>query len=130
MKRFVLLALVIVMFVSFPACSNVGENDRLDDAQAIAGVEYVGEWKASTLAGMVNGVKTYTVSVIELKQDGSGTYKGRALKWTFSQENNTINFTVTQENVSAALQIQEFDGKTVLKFYDDVYYRADEFETV
>ncbi len=126
MKRFVLLALAIVMLISLPACSRAGA----DDAQEIAGAEYVGEWKANTLTGLIDGVKTYTVSVIELKQDGSGTYKGRELEWTFSEENNTINFTITQENASAALQIQELDGKTVLKFYDDVYYRANEFEAV
>ena len=126
MKRFVLLVLTIMMLISLPACANAGA----DDAQEVVGAEYVGEWKANTLTGLIDGVKTYTVSVIELKQDGSGTYKGRALEWTFSEENNTINFTITQENLSAALQIQEIDGKTVLKFYEDVYYRADEFEAV
>ncbi len=126
MKRFVLLFLAIVMLIPLPACSTAGA----DDAQKIAGTEYVGEWKANTLTGLIDGVKTYTVSVIELKQDGSGTYKGRELVWTLSEEHNTINFTITQENVSAALQIQELDGKTVLKFYEDVYYRADEFEAV
>lgn len=126
MKRFVLLVLTIMMLISLPACANVGA----DDAQKVVGAEYVGEWKANTLTGLIDGVKTYTVSVIELKQDGSGTYKGRALEWTFSEEKNTINFTITQENLSAALQIQEIDGKTVLKFYEDVYYRADEFEAV
>lgn len=129
MKRVFLLLLAIVLLASLTACAHT-QDDTSSAANSDAGAAYVGEWKANTLAGLIDGVKTYTVSVIELQRDGSGTYKGRDLTWEYSKEANAINFTIIQENVSAALQIQEINGNTVLKFYDDVYYRAEEFEAI
>lgn len=128
MKRMMIALLAVVMLLSITACSdNKSNNGSTTDGTTASTSEYVGEWKANTLSGLIDGEKIYTVSVIELKEDGTGTYKGRELSWTYSEDQNTIKVTLLKENQTTAFEIQEVDGVTVLKFFDDVYYRAEEF---
>lgn len=119
MKRMLIAMLAVILLLS--ACGNQ------DNGNA---AEYTGQWKANTISGLIDGEKLYTVSVIELQEDGTGTYKGRALSWSYSEEQNTIQVTLLNENQTAAFQIQTVDGITVLKFYDDIYYRAEDFVSV
>lgn len=128
MKRMMIALLAVVMLLSITACSdNNSNNGSTTDGTTISTSEYVGEWKANTVSGLIDGEKTYTVSVIELKKDGTGTYKGRELSWAYSEEQNTINVTLLKENQTTAFEIQEVDGVTILRFFDDIYYRAEDF---
>lgn len=131
MKRMMFALLAVIMLLSFTACSdNNNNNGSTTDGSTVASSMYVGEWKANTLSGLIDGEKNYTVAVIELNEDGTGTYKGRELTWSYSEELSTIKFTILKENQSAAFEITEVDGKTVLKFFDDIYYRADDFVAI
>lgn len=131
MKRIFVLICALLVLCSLSACDteNVGNsvNNSSDTEVAKAESKYVGVWKANTVSGLIDGEKSYTVSVIELKEDCTGTYKGRKLSWTYSKEQNTINVTLLKENQTAAFEIQEVDDITVLKFFDDIYYRAEDF---
>lgn len=128
MKRMMIALLAVVMLFSITACSdNKSNNGSTTDGTTVSTFEYVGEWKANTLSGLIDGEKIYTVSVIELNEDGTGTYKGRELSWNYSEEQNTIQVTLLKENQTTAFEIQEVDGATVLKFFDDIYYRAEDF---
>lgn len=128
MKRMMIALLAVVMLLSITACSdNNSNNGSTTDGTTVSTSEYVGEWKANTVSGLIDGEKTYTVSVIELKEDGTGTYKGRELSWAYSEEQNTINVTLLKENQTTAFEIQEVDGVTILRFFDDIYYRAEDF---
>lgn len=127
MKRIMILLLAMVILFSFVACSDNGNNDSTINTTTVHALDYVGEWKANTVSGLIDGEKSYTVSVIELKEDCTGTYKGRKLSWTYSKEQNTINVTLLKENQTTAFEIQEVDDITVLKFFDDIYYRAEDF---
>lgn len=128
MKRMMIALLAAVMLFSITACSdNKSNNGSTTDGTTVSTSEYVGEWKANTLSGLMDGEKIYTVSVIELKEDGTGTYKGRELSWSYSEEQNTIKVTLLKENQTTAFEIQEVTGVTVLKFFDDVYYRTEDF---
>lgn len=128
MKRMMIALLAVVLLFSITACSdNKSNNGSTTDGTTVSTSEYVGEWKANTLSGLIDGEKIYTVSVIELNKDGTGTYKGRELSWNYSEELNTIQVTLLKENQTTAFEIQEVDGATVLKFFDDIYYRAEDF---
>ena len=128
MKRMMIALLAVVMLLSITACSdNNSNNGSTTDGTTVSTSEYIGEWKANTVSGLIDGEKNYTVSVIELKEDGTGTYKGRELSWAYSEEQNTINVTLLKENQTTAFEIQEVDGVTILRFFDDIYYRAEEF---
>lgn len=127
MKRIMIVLLAIVILLSFVACSDNGSNNSTINITTVHELDYVGEWKANTVSGLIDDKKSYTVSVIELKEDGTGTYKGRKLSWTYSKEQNTINVTLLKENQTAAFEIQEVDDITVLKFFNDIYYRAEDF---
>lgn len=131
MKRMMIALLAVVMLFSITACSdNKSNNGSTTDGTTASTSEYVGEWKANKLSGLIDGEKIYTVSVIELKEDGTGTYRGRELSWNYSEGQNTIQVTLLKENQTTAFEIQEVDGTTVLKFFDDIYYRAEDFAPI
>lgn len=116
MKRILIAMLAVILL--FSACGNQNNGNA---------AEYAGQWKANTISGLIDGEKLYTVSVIELHEDGTGTYKGRALSWSYSEEQNTIQVTLLKENQTTAFEILTVDGVTVLKFFDDIYYRSEDF---
>ncbi len=79
------------------------------------------------MSGVIDGKQNYEISIIELNADGSGTYKGKELVWEYSEDQQTIKVTLTKENTNTAFEIQEENGKTVLKFFQDTYYRSTDF---
>jgi len=87
---------------------------------------YVGEWKAKVIVSNIENVKEYGVSVIRINSDGTGTYNRKAGKWIYNADEKAISLTLI-EGGAAELMIAEEEGKTVLKFYQDTYYRAEEF---
>lgn len=125
MKKIIALTLALVLCFGLVACGNSdvapnGSTNKQDDVAQ----EYVGEWKANVLKSSMGDVKTYEVAVIMLNTDGTATYKGKAATWEYKE--NTIQLAVTGAGV-AVFEIAEDGGKTVLKFYEDTYYRASEF---
>lgn len=135
MKRFLCILFAIWMILLCSACgTSASEDDPVtattEQAVDVDAAQYVGQWKANTVAGLVDGEKTYRVSVIELNSDGSGAYKGKALTWAYSEEYGTINVTLLKENQNTSFEIDQVDGKTVLRFFEDVYYRAADFDAM
>jgi uncharacterized lipoprotein YehR (DUF1307 family) len=131
MKKIIALVLALILCLGLCACgsSNVesdgATNKQYDTATTdTVAQEYVGEWKANVLKSHMGDVKTYEVAVIMLNTDGTATYKGKAATWEYKE--NTIQLAVTGAGV-AVFEIAEDGGKTVLKFYEDTYYRASEF---
>ncbi len=120
MKKFCILIVAVVLLLTLAACNNANNNTK-------NGTDFVGEWKANTLSGIVDGKQNYEISIIELNADGSGTYKGKELVWEYSEDQQTIKVTLTKENTNTAFEIQEENGKTVLKFFQDTYYRSTDF---
>ncbi|MBE6917345.1 MAG: hypothetical protein E7470_05555 [Ruminococcaceae bacterium] len=126
MKKFIFALLMLVMCFALAACSNSHEdpggfgNKQDNSAQA-----YVGEWKANVVSSFADEQYTYKVSVITLNADGTATYREKAATWEYKED--TIHLAVAGAGV-AVLEVAEDDGKTVLKFYEDTYYRADEFK--
>ena len=127
MKRWMALLLAVVLTFGITACGN-----KAADPQATAATidtivqKYAGEWNANVLDSYTEGKQTYQVSSIWLHPDGLGNYNGRAATWEYSEKDNTIRLSITGAAV-VLLEIAEENGKTVLKFYDATYYRANEF---
>lgn len=131
MKKILALILALVLCLGLCACgsSNVesdGATNKQDDTATTDTVaqEYVGEWKANVLKSNMGDVKTYEVAVIMLNTDGTATYKGKAATWEYKE--NTIQLVVAGAGV-AVFEIAEDGGKTILKYYQDNYYRTSEF---
>ncbi len=131
MNKITLIILALILCFGLCACGNSnvesdGTTNKQDDTATTDTVaqEYVGEWKANVLKSNMGDVKTYEVAVIMLNTDGTATYKGKAATWEYKE--NTIQLAVTGAGI-AVFEIAEDGGKTVLKFYEDTYYRASEF---
>ncbi len=92
-----------------------------------SGSAYVGEWKANQIASVMDGVTEYSTSIILLNADGTGSYKDISGTWIYEETQNRIVLTLTAESVGVILEIGEEDGKTILKYYQDVYYKAEDF---
>lgn len=92
-----------------------------------SGSAYVGEWKANQIASVMDGATEYKTSSILLNADGTGFYKDKSGTWVYEETQNRIVLTLTAESVGVILEIGEEDGKTILKYYQDVYYKSDDF---
>lgn len=88
--------------------------------------EFVGEWKANQVSSVMDGETTYKTIVVLLNADGTGSYKDKQGTWEV-KDNTTIVLTLTNENIGMVFEIDDEEGKTVLKYYQDVFYRASEF---
>lgn len=109
--------------------NHLGDANKNDENNSA--LLYAGEWKANVLKSNFENEKTYMISVIQFHEDGTGTYRGRKLDWEYSEEKNIIEFITTSstgERVESFFEIIEDDGKILLKFYRDIYYKADDFE--
>jgi hypothetical protein len=89
--------------------------------------EYVGEWKNYRKISSEGDFGTYRVV---FHADGSGSYFNSSDKetkgdWYYDADNHCLVLQLPVGN--AAFYIQEENGKTVLDYYDDIFYRADEF---
>lgn len=128
MRKF-LLSILLVLLFALTACGSTKDNKSADD-NTQAGAEYIGEWKANTVVSVMGDTKTYEVSVIELCNDNSGTYKDKKGTWEYSEESNSIILTLSETKQGLQLEISEIDGFCVLKFYDDIYYRSEDFVAI
>ena len=120
MKKAISMLLVLMLCLSMCACAPASEGNTTDPKMA-----YVGEWKANVLAGNSGDGREYEVAVIQLNEDGTGTYKGQELTWELSADGTTVK--ATTNHITVNFEIDVKDGKTTLNFFDDTYYRASEF---
>ena len=144
MKNALSLILALVLCLSLCACGSKKENitpgdngnstttqtdnNTMQSDNNTPQSAYVGEWKANVLVGNSGDGREYDVAIIQLNNDGTGSYKGKALTWELSADGTAINFVTTADNITGNFKIQITDGKTTLNFYQDTYYRAAEFE--
>ena len=121
MKKQIFTALIFVFVVCLfmSACSKNNEDSNYDS-------EYVGEWKANQISSVMDGETTYKTAIVLLNGDGTGSYKDKQGTWEV-KDDTTIVLTLTNENVGMVFEIAEEEGKTVLKYYQDVFYKASEF---
>ena len=121
MKKQIFTALIFVFVVCLfmSACSKNNEDSNYDS-------EYVGEWKANQISSVMDGETTYKTVIVLLNGDGTGSYKDKQGTWEV-KDDTTIVLTLTNENVGMVFEVAEEEGKTVLKYYQDVFYKASEF---
>lgn len=120
MKRNIALVVIaIVMCLIISAC---GKNNGDSNTNS----EFVGEWKANQVSSVMDGETTYKTVVVLLNEDGTGSYKDKQGTWKVN-DNTTIVLTLTNENIGMVFEVDDEEGKTVLKYYQDVFYRASEF---
>ncbi len=87
----------------------------------------MGEWKANSLKSRFNNEITYQVATITLQEDGTCIYKGESAKWEYVADLNQFIFTLDKNCASGVLEIAEENGKTVLKYNTETYYRPEDF---
>jgi len=115
---FTTLILVFVVCLMMSACGTGNENYKIDQG-------YVGEWKADQISSVMDGETTYKTVTVLLNEDGTGSYKDKQGTWEV--KDSTVVLTLTNENIGMVFEIGEEDGKKVLKYYEDVFYKASEF---
>ena len=130
MKKGIIFVVLVVCIFLLSACNgnhpdNAQPTKKESTTETISSFPYTGEWKANVITSNLEGVKEYAVSVITLNADGTGTYKGKNGTWVYYEDEKKISLTLTEGIVG--LTIAEENGKTVLKFFQDTYYRAEEF---
>ena len=146
MKKALSLILALVICLSLCACdgeestpttehsmSNLEQNGGNTEAgdtteDNLHPAEYVGEWKNYRKISSEGYYGTYRVV---FRADGSGSYFNSSDKetkgdWYYDADNHCLVLQLPVGN--AAFFIQEENGKTVLDYYDDIFYRADEFK--
>ena len=116
---FTILILVFVVCLFMSACSKNNEDSNNNS-------EYVGEWKANQISSVMDGETTYKTAIVLLNGDGTGSYKDKQGTWEV-KDDTTIVLTLTNENIGMVFEVAEEEGKTVLKYYQDVFYKASEF---
>ena len=116
------IALVVIAFV---VCLIMGACSK-NNGDSNTNSEFVGEWKANQVSSVMDGETAYKTVVVQLNKDGTGSYKDKQGTWEV-KDNTTIVLTLTNENIGMVFEIDDEEGKTVLKYYQDVFYRASEF---
>ena len=119
MKRWMALLLAVVLAFGMAAC---GEEDPQATAETMDPVieKFAGEWVAPAPEGVIE--QTQTLSVW-LHPDGSGAYNGRIVTWKYYESENAIYLTISNYAV-IVLDIEVENGKTVLTYGTETYYRA------
>ncbi len=117
MKKLLVSILTLFMMLSLAACGGEKPADQND---------LCGVWKARVLVSAMGDEKTYADAVVELLPDGTGSYRGRAFTWVYDEANSRIDFVLSQDNTTAAFTVTEEKGETVLKFFQDTYYRVEQ----
>lgn len=115
---FTVIACLFVVCLILGGCGPTDPDTKVNN-------DYVGEWKANQVSSVMDGETTYKTVVVLLNGDGTGSYKDKQGTWEHKE--NTIVLTLTDESVGLVFDIAEEDGKTVLKYYQDVFYKASEF---
>lgn len=132
MRKAIGWVLAFAIMLCFVGCASDNEgvsssDDSSINGVSVAGKEYVGEWKANVATFLVDGVKTYSVYVIKLNEDGTGAYRDKDGKWEYNDTEKTIVLTLTDEKIGIVLKIEKDGEKPILKYYQDTYYRASDF---
>lgn len=125
MKRIMIVLLAIMILLSCVACDNNSPKDDDNDKKLFS--EYMGEWKANSLKSRDNDEITYKVTTITLQEDGTCVYKGENAKWEYVADLNQFIFTLDKNGVSGTLEIAEENGRAVLKYNTEIYYKTSDF---
>lgn len=132
MKRWTALLLCLIAVFALCACGK--ENPETPEtgttaAPTLPGNQYTGEWNANMIASNIDEVRFYKTSVLILDPDGTGTYQGQAGTWYYNEEAETVAFTLADPVFTMVFTVsQDKHGVTVLQYYDDSYYRPEDFE--
>lgn len=116
---FTILTCIFVVCLIMSGCSS-------SDSDTNVNSEYVGEWKANQISSVMDGKTTYKTISVLLNEDGTGSYKDKQGTWEV-KDGTTVVLTLTNENIGMVFEIAEEEGKTVLKYYQDVFYKVSEF---
>ena len=115
MKKVISALLIPVICLCLVACSS---SDT--EAQAYAGV-----WTTNELAFNLDGDTWNEVSAITLKENGTAIFKGEIGTWEHNEnygKYGTIHIALSRGG-TVVLNIEEENGKTVLKHTFNSYYR-------
>ena len=128
-KRLPLVIFVVCIFL-LCACNgnhtnNAHQSSNESTIETVSKFPFTGEWKAKVLISNLGSVEKYSISVITLNADGTGTYKDKNGTWVYHEDEKKISLTLAEG--IGGLTIGEENGKTILKFFQDTYYRAEEF---
>lgn len=125
------LQVCYVFEVSYTSDIEVNICTPTADANVIAKKVYSsfsGEWKANKIVSKTAEAVKIETYVIKLNEDGTGSYQDKQGTWEYNKESNQIVLTLTAESTGMVLGIGQEDGKTTLSFFEDVYYRASDFQ--
>lgn len=125
MKRIMIVLLAMLILLSCVACDNNSPKDDDNDKKLFS--EYMGEWKANSLKSRDNDEITYKVTTITVQEDGTCVYKGENAKWEYVADLNQFIFTLDKNGVSGTLEIAEENGRAVLKYNTEIYYKTSDF---
>ena len=126
MKKIFFALVAVIMMFSVVGCGN-NNPSKENTAEKKVIEQYMGEWKANSLKSRLDNEITYQVATITLKEDGTCIYKGESAKWEYIAELNQFVFTLDKNGVNGTLEIAEENGKTVLKYVTETYYRPEDF---
>ena len=139
MKKMIAFVLLAVMCLSLAACDNNADaNPEQNTGAGNINPAYVGEWKCKVLHENF-GSPVYRHDGFVFKEDGSFSFVKDIDQmvydeptvyfdgqWEFDEEKNRIIVTLEFDE-KTSIKISEQDGKTVLIFCGDVFYRAEDF---
>ncbi len=123
-RRIVLIFVAVMLLLSVTACDYAS---RGDSSHKQSGFAYVGEWKANAIKSRIDNEILYQVATITLLEDGTCVYKGESAKWEYVTDLGQIVFTLDSNKASGVLEIAEEDGKPILKYSTEIYYRSEDF---
>ena len=136
MKKLLILLLTLTLCLSFMACGET-KNDKNTPTKAAETkedpkhpAEYVDEWKNYR---KIDSEGNYGTFRVVFNADGTGSYFNSSDKetkgtWYYDADNHCVVLQLPVGN--CAFYVQEENGKTVLDYYDDIFYRAGEFEPI
>ena len=130
MRRIIALICAVLMVFACSACSNTDTNNDTSDTTVVDRASCIGEWKANVWTLMPDGSFGFAVRTIILNDDGTGSYRDKEMTWQYQKDAQIIEFSLISGEQDGSFDIAKEDGKTVLKFYSDIFYRADEFKEI
>lgn len=136
MKKLLLLLLALTLCLSFLACGEKNDDkttpskpaETKEDSKHPS--EYVDEWKCNM---KINSDGDYGTYRVVFNQDGTGSYFNSSDKettgtWYYDADNHCVVLQLPVGN--AAFYVKEENGKTVLDYFNDIYYRASDFQPI
>ncbi len=128
MRKILYFVLSVMCIFLLCACNNNTESmpqANETTSSTIIVSPFIGEWNANVVVGNSDAGKEYAIYTITLNSDGKATYRDKVGTWAYYEEQQKISLTFPEGIVG--LTVSEENGKTILKYFQDTYYRAEEF---